>query len=251
MGQRDDLRATAVTAVEGLTGLKMSPNKIKDYEKAITNQWYLDYNESFYGDREYPWLALTFWVDWSFENARRAIKFMDSIDYVPKKIIDLGAGIGLSTAQMALKYPSAEVVYQNIPSLQERVAKRIFDRHGLSNITYSNNFENDADVVLGFEVFEHLHEPVDAARVSLKNTNLYFDSSSFGFPSPGHWPTYLVDGDKEVDGKRMKRFFYKQLRLMGFDYAHDLDLMAKPFWNSRPAVFVRTSWLEYMVFHAL
>jgi 2-polyprenyl-3-methyl-5-hydroxy-6-metoxy-1,4-benzoquinol methylase len=246
--QKEELAAMAATIIENVIGFKMNNEEIKTYEHGITERWEDgDYSEKFYEDPEYPWLALSFWADWSYANTRRTIQFMDSIKYQSTKILDIGAGVGLTTIQLAKQYPNTTVIYQNIPSLQDDVARELFKELGTGNVICSTSISHDADVVIGFEVFEHIQRPTEVAAIALRHANIYSDSSSFGFPSPGHWPMYYDQDGRLVGRDKMKRSFYSFLSGMSFGQAHKLGLIAKPFWNGRPAVWVREGWLEEMV----
>lgn len=90
------------------------------------------------------------------------------------------------------------------------------------------------DGIMAFEVLEHELEPLKLFDQLVKdpNTWVFCESSSFSTADKyGHWPTYIVDGEK-VDRMAMSRRWKKELAKRGW------TLTAKG-WNGRPAIWTR------------
>lgn len=187
------------------------------------------------------------WDGWTHQSTANVIGFLKHIGYQPKKILDFGAGSGASTVELALAFPNSTVMYSNVESLQSKVAKELAAHMGVTNINFVDETDwpaiSDCDVVVAFEVFEHLREPTSTLRkLVLDNPDckVYADGSSFSIRALGHFPTYKTEVGEIVKGKSFKRHFNKAIRAAGFLSAEkSLDDWEEKFWNNRPAIFVR------------
>ena len=187
------------------------------------------------------------WAGWTHQNVLDTVGFLHEINYTPERILDFGAGIGMSTVELALAYPNAEIVYANLGDLQIDMAKRLASHMGVTNITFTHERDfvamKECDVVVAYEVFEHLREPITVVKQSILDgkCRVLIDNSSFTVHAPGHFPTYCSPDGKVIPNKKFRRTFNKAIRAAGFNSAEKviIDKWPSSFWNNRPAVFVR------------
>lgn len=222
-------------------------------EKQDTESWYKSIelngidNPDFSIYNDYLINGYYCWVGWTHQNVLDTIGFLNEINYTPLRILDFGAGIGTSTVELALAYPNAEVVYTNVGSLQVDMAKRVASHMGVTNITFTHEHDyaamRECDVVAAYEVFEHIREPISVMKQSILDgkCKVLVDSSSFTVNAPGHFPSYIDQSGAVVLNKKFRRVFNKAIRSAGFDPAEQAitDKWPAPFWNNRPAIFVR------------
>ena len=191
--------------------------------------------EELYSSPLYLWACLDCWRTFTARSARLTARSLRRVGMEPQRIVDFGAGIGTSTAQLAREFPDATVVYHNLPGPQVKVAEELFSELGLGNVEILTCEARlvRADVVCAYEVFEHLREPVRVLRELIgPETRMYADGSSFTIDSAGHYRCYYVDGAR-VSNTAIRRQFNGALLDMGMRRA--------PFkyWNTRPAIWVR------------
>lgn len=148
-----------------------------------------------------------------------------------RSVADVGCGIGYSCAAWREIAPAAEVVGTNFPaSPQGRIAASL---GALLGFRVQPRLTGPADVLFASEYFEHFPAPVDhlAELLEVARPRAVVAASTFGSPSVGHFPTYLVGGSP-ADGRATSRAFSAILREAGFA---KLDT---GFWNNRPSVWV-------------
>lgn len=221
-----------------------------DYTDVMHKRWYeeggLEARDfSFYSEPEYVAMAIDCYLGWTKGNVTNSIKFMtDFTTFTPQTIFDFGAGIGLSTLQLAQAFPSATVIYNNVDGAQKDMFNELIWWLNVPNVAFSNSLV-PTEMVCAYEVFEHFERPDIEAELLLNNaiTQFYFDATSFSIDSPGHFPTYLI-GNQPFGQKQAKRHFNALIR--SFGYKPTQMLGAKKFFNSRPTVYVRDSAVQYL-----
>jgi hypothetical protein len=157
-----------------------------------------------------------------------------------KSIIDLGAGIGASTAAMKMIYLDSEVYYHNLEGNQYNFAKKLFNKLNLNIqevLDYSSIMKN-IEVVLAFDYFEHFERPVDELNkvISVLNPKFIFESSDFSHAFIGHFENYIVDKDI-IFHKKMRKIFEKSLIENG--YRLNKVTLSNACWNREPKVWER------------
>lgn len=212
----------------------------EEIELEYYNEWYESGNDAFYSSEEYPWLMLNCWRGWTNGNVRNTIKFFTEYAKAPKSFIDLGAGLGLSTIQLALAFPESWITYNNIPGLQSAIFRRMIKKLKIRNvdITYDLFGKRFYNVVCAYEVMEHFSDPAEFAYPILRNADFYIDASSFSIKSPGHFLAYEIIGTRYPNDET-KTYWNKWLKTIGFQEAHVLELMPRSFYNKRPQVWAR------------
>jgi len=153
-----------------------------------------------------------------------------------ESIIDLGCGLGYTTAALKQMYPDATVMGVNIPDTKqwqfcEATAKKY-------NFQMYRNYDEimclDVDIVFASEYFEHIINPFDQLRsICLYNNPHYFIiANAFNTRSIGHLTHYIVD-KTVIDQSKMNRLFNNEMRNLGY------ERMKTNFFNNRPAIWKR------------
>lgn len=148
----------------------------------------------------------------------------------PERIMDWGAGVGLTTAMLALLWPKATVVYLNISERQEAMARWVFQQTGVSErIEYAKDvrYVPPVDMVCAFDLLEHLEKPIAELQLALTGANLYAHTS-FSFSRAtyyGHWREFEVGGET-VPHTKMNRLVHKTLEGWGWEREYK-----GKFWN--------------------
>ena len=148
-----------------------------------------------------------------------------------RSVVDLGCGIGLTSAALAQIFQCAVYGVDMSDTAQAAVAQRFATSFGFQLARLDQI--GDADVVFASEFFEHIHTPVAYLRHvldALHPTTLII-ANSFNTRAIGHFTAYEIDG-AHVDAARMSRQFNAQLRRYSYG-----KVAAAKFWNDRPAVW--------------
>lgn len=156
-------------------------------------------------------------------------------DFDPHIIVDWGAGLGLHSLICSHLWPNAKIVYYNLPGLQSKFAKTwVKEEWGASNMiikTKRENLPDKADLILSYEVLEHMKEPVDATLDMLAlNPKMVSVSFSFTAPCRGHFTEFKVGKDlipREEVTRYVNDVFRKKYEAIGHG------------WNARPVLWER------------
>ena len=229
----NEIAKNAIIHCVGMCPDNKKIDKIEElFLKRWSTDWMLNNDLKFHAGKEYAWLTLRYWQRYAYDNTNRAIYAINALGHKPQTIMDFGAGIGLSTLQLAKAFPEAQVVYQNLPGLQTDIAIQIFKDNGANNVVIKHDLPILADVVLALDTFEHIKNPLTLlTKVLTQSTKIYVDQSAFQYPNcVGHYDTYEVNGRSETPQDTMKAF-YKMILEMGY---HKEKM---PFFNAIPKVF--------------
>jgi SAM-dependent methyltransferase len=145
-------------------------------------------------------------------------------------VVDLGCGLGYTTAALGRLWPSAKVAGTNI-GVQLDAASRLGAAEGFLVTADIPR----ADLVFASEYFEHFQRPLDHLREVLDaagRPRYVVTANAFGSASAGHFPIYLDEIGRDVPGSKMGRLFGTRMRSAGY------SRLATGFWNDRPAVWV-------------
>lgn len=150
----------------------------------------------------------------------------------PRVVVDLGCGIGWSTAVLAKMFPDAAVIGTNLlTSTQTKVARLIAQDQAIAfDIVEDPAAIGHADLVFASEYFEHFPAPIDHLRdiEAALTPAVLLTASTFTQPSAGHFDSYQVD-TVAIRGTGISRRFNAELRSIGY------TRMPITFWNDRPA----------------
>lgn len=171
------------------------------------------------------------WATYSKVNMRSVVR--SGLLVGADRIVDLGCGLGLTTAALVEASGSSNVIGTNLPDTKQwAIASLLADRFGFR--LSSGVPVGRADVVIVLEFFEHLTSPISYLRevVSALSPRLMIVANSFNTRAIGHFRSYEVDG-QTVDASCLGRVFGSEAKRLGYEKS-DVG-----FWNNRPAVWCR------------
>ena len=151
-------------------------------------------------------------------------------------ILDLGCGVGLTTALLKIVFPEARVIGTNFPgSIQTRVAEGFARDLGFEILPESPDLES-VGLVFASEYFEHIINPVEHLRDLVKRTNpgAFVIANAFNTESVGHFLEY-IDGIHVIPQTDISKLFNTGLRQAGY------QKIKTPFWNQRPTYWKRST----------
>ena len=204
-------------------------------ENEIDNTWYLtgEKNFSIYNDTKYLMIAYCCFKKYSRGFMLRSLPIVEEM--CPRTILDVGAGIGATTAMLANKFKSSKCYYQNLPGEQFNFAKCLLRQ--FNNVEFINSVDTlkSIDLVVCLELFEHIKSPIDLLdRLIGLDPKIFIISNSFGAKAFGHFSKYTVL-DEEILSNKMPRIFNRYLKSRNYS----IDLRSKNFWNSRPTIWIK------------
>jgi hypothetical protein len=220
--------------VNWLSGQSFDRDQAIAFEKKELDEWwwgehYTDFSR--YDSWHYLYAGLNCFNNYSKPCAFYAHQYLG--DKNIKSIVDVGAGIGLSTILLADLFPDSEVYYNNIEgSLQ----KKFFDTHKQDRIKFISNYDlvrsDRFDMLFASEYFEHFQDSTNWTSSLLSNGRFKYlvVNNSFNVRAYGHFKDYFHKGIS-VMPKQMSKLWLKQVRA-------DYDEMKIKCWNGRPKIFV-------------
>lgn len=147
----------------------------------------------------------------------------------PNNIIDLGCGIGYTTAALVEIFSKAKVYGTNIDtSFQWKVCKKVAEKYNFEMIQDPIEVEQ-SDLIVAFEYFEHFDRPVEHLEyiLSITKPKQLLIANAFTAKSPGHFNTYYYC-NKPYSGKDISKLFNNRLRSYGY------EMVKTNCWNNRP-----------------
>lgn len=173
-------------------------------------------------------------MQWHASVARR--RYWDALEWLKhqrpstegwSRVLDLGSGVGTDAIYLARH--GYEVTLMDVPGPTLAFARHRFERRGLPVRVVETtapvpNPPGDFDIVIAFDVFEHLPDPLSAARrvaASLRPGGLLVQTGHFG--DDGDHPCHLSDGVSRFSGLR----WHIYLAGLGLRTAHT-DVYEKP-----------------------
>lgn len=181
------------------------------------------------------WIAYSRVYIRTFLSERRVAEKMSFAEYASdvKSVLDLGCGVGLSTAALKEMFPNARVVGTNLEGTRQiEIARRVAKA---CDFEIMPEAKGQFDMIFASEYFEHLTSPVAHLRTLVNTTTprLILTANSFHAErAVGHFPCYYIDGEW-IAGKDTSRRFMSELRALGF------RKFKVRFWNHRPRVWIR------------
>lgn len=183
------------------------------------------------------WYALTLIDCFCDYTAKNAKAFASWWEYRTGTILDLGGGIGASTALLE-DLAGAEVVFHSYGEGPQLTIARDLIGASTSVVTRDEKAllrEVRPTAVFACELFEHVRDPFRLlADITEAEVDVICCANSFGAYDFGHWRTYDDGRGGEIPRDSMGREFAKELRLLGWRK----DPAA--FWNGRPSIWLRT-----------
>ena len=213
-------------------------------EKELDNWWYDNYKDfSRYKSYHYLYAGLNCFDRFSKPCAIYAKQYLG--DRKIKSIVDVGAGIGLSTMLLADLFPEAVVYYNNItPSVQADFFKNHkgygrgeWGAPTIGTITEKEMMQHGPfDMLFASEYFEHFEDPMKQTDFLLNQVGFkhLVINNSFNVKAYGHFNEFkhnkILDMYEVLQPKQMSKMWLKAVRQ---DY-YELDVKC---WNGRPKIF--------------
>lgn len=206
----------------------------------MESRWYASLEQgtpdyAIYDEDAYLGEAWACWMNWSRAYLRWVQRKGVFRMAHPKRIADLGCGIGWTTLTLAMMHPRAEVFgTQRLDSTQARVAQLLSEQTGVRFTIVGELADvGEADAVFASEYFEHFAEPVAHLRdVLALKPRVLVHASTFGIRSPGHFDNYTIDGKLVPGGRMVGRAFAGELR------THEYRMIATG-WKGRPTAWAK------------
>jgi len=210
-------------------------------EKELDNWWYDHYKDfSRYTSWHYLYAGLNCFDRFSKPCAFYANQYLG--DKKIRSIVDVGAGIGLSTMLLAELFPSAKVYYNNItPSLQAEFFEAHKDYHAPNNkessriqsVTEKEMMQyGPFDMLFASEYFEHFEEPMKQTEFLLNQVGFkhLVINNSFNVKAYGHFNEFKYNEILTMQPKQMSKLWLRSIRAF-------YDEMEVKCWNGRPKIF--------------
>ena len=152
-----------------------------------------------------------------------------------KRIVDVGCGIGFTSAAWKEIFPNAEVIGTNLDGTRQmKIAKEVGSEYGFKMESELAQIAGAGGLVFASEYFEHFQKPVEHLQeiVATLKPDAFLIANAFGAKSIGHFLTYQINGE-EKPGKEASRIFNNTLRALGF------EKVQTKLWNNRPSYWRR------------
>jgi hypothetical protein len=167
-----------------------------------------------------------------FNESRSVLKEIGSV----KKVVDLGNGIGYSTALIKELFPGAHVFATNFEgSPQFKIGEAIAETYRFTLLPEEESKKiGKAEVVFALDYFEHFKVPIDELDEVIEtfSPDYLITANAFGTRSIGHFETYRY-GSEILTGSKISRKFNDRLRSLGY------EKLETRIWNDRPSVWKR------------
>ena len=149
-----------------------------------------------------------------------------------KCILDLGCGIGYTTAALKEMYPNAKVTGTNLKDTKQwKFCQHMSNKHNFDLVTDVSELTDDQDVIFASEYFEHIENPIEHLQEILNlNPKILVLANSFNRPALGHFTEYKHN-DETVDQTKISKLFNDYLKKNGY------EKLKTKFWNNRPNVW--------------
>lgn len=150
-----------------------------------------------------------------------------------KIVLDVGCGIGYTTAILTQLYPYSRVYGTNLKNTKQwTFCEMMAKRYGFSMIESAAEIGNNVDIVFASEYFEHFYDPVDhlGTIVDTVSPKYFVIGNAFNTHSIGHFIKYKVH-NQIVDQADIALIFNNSLRNMGYTQL-DSEL-----YNNKPNIW--------------
>ena len=162
-----------------------------------------------------------------------------------KVIVDLGCGVGLTTAALKQLYPRAKVYGTNLKDTKQwSFCQRMAKQYDFTLVDDVKRIKQSADVVFASEYFEHIHSPIDhlAEIIDAISPRHFLIANAFKTYSIGHFRVYQdTTGNYgrvvDVPERNISRLHNKYLRDSGYEAIKTTLFNQKPkFWSKKTSL---------------
>jgi hypothetical protein len=214
----------------------------KDYDKneynvELRNKWYKSLDENkpdydLYNDKYYFTDVFFCWLNYSkkyINQIHKNIELYDELKTNVKSILDIGNGIGYSTASLKQIFTDSKVYGSNIQNTYQWEFNKLICEEYEYELVYE--YPSQIDLVFASEFYEHIEEPISHLDDILKlNPKYLIICNAFNTHSLGHFNSYKMNGEI-IDQSKIGKVFNKHLREKGY------NMMKCGFWNNKPNVW--------------
>jgi 2-polyprenyl-3-methyl-5-hydroxy-6-metoxy-1,4-benzoquinol methylase len=216
-----------------------------EQSEMLLNEWYdgLEKGKApyeIYGRNEY---LAELWACWSVYSrvylqkieSRKALPPFGIAGNICKGglIVDLGNGIGITSAAFTEIFPHAEIVGTNLmQSAQGRICKMLSVEYGFRMLENTRSIERQADMAFASEYFEHFDNPIEHADEIVQSIRpkRMIVANAFTARAIGHFDVYRDNG-QSFTGTQISKRFADAMRKMGY------RKLKTGLFNDRPSVW--------------
>lgn len=225
-----------INTLKYLNGDVSVRNKLRHLQE-LENKWYesLKNNAPDYSVYDDVYYLADTWVCWkkySREYIKRIIKNIKLKNV--NSIVDLGCGIGYSTALLKETF-GCKVYGTNLKNTNQYLICEKISKDADFILVEDIKEIGKVDVVFASEYFEHFETPVEhlVDCINALKPNYILFANTFNAKSIGHFNTYKHLG-VDYNGKCISRLFSKALNKNGY------QKMITNCWNNRPNCYSLT-----------
>jgi hypothetical protein len=146
-------------------------------------------------------------------------------------ICDYGAGLGLSTIELATEFPDIKFYYYDVEN-QRKLFEFILSKGKLDNIEIIEDYKK-SDMYIILETLEHIKTPISFFNELKQYIEKYLCiATCFSTMGIGHYDSYDYDDNgviKNLNGRKISRIFNKMLK-------NEFIYCCKG-WNNKPRIF--------------
>ena len=220
------------------------------YLKKLMDEWYngvkdvednnaTEFNYNVYNDKYY--FATDLWPCFILYSRKYILGIIKN-NIISEKIkncnsiIDLGCGLGYSTAMLKQLYPDKEVIGTNIKGTEQyNFCKSMSKIYNFKIVESEHALDKDVDVVFASEYFEHIFDaPINIQLLIEKlNPKYLLLAITFSQKSVGHFNYYRFRNYENkllqfADNKKISKIFNNTLKRLGY------KSIKTGLWNNRP-----------------
>jgi 2-polyprenyl-3-methyl-5-hydroxy-6-metoxy-1,4-benzoquinol methylase len=152
-----------------------------------------------------------------------------------RSVVDLGCGVGLTSAAFTQVFPGSRVYATNLEDTKQwSFCSRMASDYGFALVNGIGKIPGKVDVLFASEYFEHIQRPLEHIQdiCSKLSPRHFIIANAFNTRSLGHF-THYKDGANVIDQSKMSKRFNDKLKALGY------RKVKTKCWNNRPAIFSR------------
>jgi 2-polyprenyl-3-methyl-5-hydroxy-6-metoxy-1,4-benzoquinol methylase len=215
----------------------------------MENNWYESLNNGIadYSVYDSDYYFTDLWACWTIYSRSylRSIVNKNSLDIDKsvlsilnnvKSLVDLGCGIGYTTAALQEIFKDSKVYATNIEGTKQyNFCNELALEYGFKIVPDVSKIGHNVDLVFASEYFEHIFEPLNHLQeiIDSINPSYFIIANSFNTRSIGHFYKYKHNNEM-IDQKNISRIFNKKLLHNGY------KKLKTKIWNDKPSIWVKT-----------
>lgn len=209
------------------------------YKQTLDQKWYdalaegnIDY--SVYGEKYYFTDLWNCWIEYSRRYLKGIVEYRDSFGDV-EVVVDLGCGIGYTTASLKQMFPSAFIYGTNIEGIPQWTFDRCMaEKYDFSLVSNIVEIDRHADLVFASEYFEHIERPLEHLKeiIDRLRPRVFVVANSFNTYGVGHFTKYR-DGESIIPQEKISKLFTALLKY------YDYRKLETKLWNNKPSIFIK------------